>query len=73
MQDSNEKKRRRKRSTGDGSNDSLDALLASYTPRQREKVLNGLQVRARVAIRSYMEEEAVRSQDSPDDGEEECR
>ncbi len=73
MQDSNEKKRRRKRSTGDGSNDSLDALLASYTPRQREKVLNGLQVLARVAIRSYMEEEAVRSQDSPDDGEEECR
>ena len=71
MQDSNEKKRRRKRPTGDGSNDSLDALLASYTPRQREKVLKGLRILAQVAIRSYMEEEAVRSQD--DDGEEHGR
>ena len=71
MRDSNEK-RRRKRPDRDGSEDSLDALLAIYTPRQREKVLKGLRILAQVAIRSYMEEEAVRSQD--DDGnEEECR
>ena len=71
MRDSNEKRRRR-RPDRDGSEDSLDALLATYTPRQREKVLRGLRILAQVAIRSYMEEEAVRSQD--DDGnEEECR
>ena len=71
MRDSNEK-RRRKRPDRDGSEDSLDALLAIYTPRQREKVLKGLRILAQVAIRSYMEEEAFRSQD--DEGnEEECR
>ena len=65
MRDSNEK-RRRKRPARDGSDDSLDALLASYTPRQRERVLNGLQVLARVAIRSFMEEQADRSREEND-------
>ncbi len=64
----NEDKRRRKRSGEDGPNDSLDALLSSYTPRQREKVLKGLRILARVAIRSYMEEEAVRSSDEEEGG-----
>ena len=67
----NEGKRRRKRPGEDGPDDSLDALLSSYTPKQREKVLKGLRILARVAIRSYMEEEA-RSQ-AEDDGEEESR
>ena len=65
----NEDKRRSKRPGEDGPDDSLDALLASYTPKQREKVLKGLRILAQVAIRSYMEEEADRSQD--DDGNEE--
>ena len=66
----NEGKRRRKRPGEDGPDDSLDALLSSYTPKQREKVLKGLRILARVAIRSYMEEEADRSQDEDDgDGE----
>ena len=65
----NEGKRRRKRPGEDGPDDSLDALLSSYTPKQREKVLKGLRVLARVAIRSYMEDEAARSQD--EDGSEE--
>ena len=68
----NEDKRRRKRPGEDGPDDSLDALLASYTPKQREKVLKGLRILARVAIRSYMEEEAARSQ-AEDDGKEESR
>ncbi len=72
MRDSEGKKRRRERPGEDGSDDSLDALLSSYTPRQREKVLKGLRVLARVAIRSYMEEEAARSQDE-NGGEEESR
>ena len=62
----------RERPGEDGSDDSLDALLSSYTPRQREKVLKGLRILARVAIRSYMEEEAERSQ-GEDGGEEEGR
>ena len=66
----NEGKRRRKRSGEDGPDDSLDALLSSYTPKQREKVLKGLRVLARVAVRSFMEEEAARSQAEDDtDGE----
>ena len=68
----NEGKRRRKRPGEDGPDDSLDALLSSYTTREREKVLRGLRVLARVAIRSYMEEEAARSEDE-DGGEEEGR
>ena len=68
----NEGKRRRKRPGEDGPDDSLDALLSSYTPREREKVLKGLRVLARVAVRSFMEDEAARSQDE-DDGEEESR
>ena len=71
MKDSNEK-RRRKRPARDGAQDSLDTLLSSYTPRQREKVRNGLQVLARVAIRSFMEEEEARSRNE-DDGEERKR
>ena len=59
----NEGKRRRKRPGEDGPDDSLDALLSSYTPKEREKVLRGLRVLARVAIRSFMEDEAARSQD----------
>ena len=66
----NEGKRRRKRPGEDGPDDSLDALLSSYTPKQREKVLKGLRVLARVAVRSFMEEEAARSHAEDDtDGE----
>ena len=65
-------KRRRKKPDRNATEDSLDALLPSYTPKQREKVVRGLRVLARVAIRSYMEEEAERAQDK-DDGEEDDR
>ena len=66
----NRGKRRRKRPGEDRPDDSLDALLSSYTPKQREKVLRGLRVLARVAVRSFMEDEAARSQDEDDgDGE----
>ena len=65
----NEDKRRPETPGEDGQDDSLDALLSSYTPRQREKVLKGLRILARVAIRSYMEEQA--GSQAEDDGEEE--
>ena len=67
MRDSKEKRKRRR----PGEDDSLDALLSSYTPKQREKVLNGLRILARVAIRSYMEEEE--KDEAQDGGEEESR
>ena len=66
----NESKRRPENPGEDGPDDSLDALLASYTPRQREKVLKGLRILVQVAIRSYMEEETARSQDDDANGEE---
>ena len=60
----NEGKRRTKEGpTRTRPDESLDELLSSYTPKQREKVLRGLRVLARVAVRSFMEDEAARSQD----------
>ena len=42
----------------DVPNESVDELLSSYAPRQREKVLKGLRILARVAIRSHMKRQA---------------
>ena len=70
MRDNEGKKRKRKRPGEAGPDDSLDTLLSSYTPRQREKVLKGLRILARVAIRSYMERRWPAST-TPPDGEEE--
>ena len=67
-----EKEGKRRRRPGERPDDSLDELLSSYTPKQREKVLRGLRVLARVAVRSFMEDEAARSQDE-NGGEEEGR
>ncbi len=45
--------------TGDDElDDKQDDLLASYTPRQRRTIAEGLRILARVAIRSYMREQA---------------
>ena len=65
----NEDKRRPETPGEDGHDDSLDALLSSYTPRQREKVLKGLRILARVAIRSYMEEQAGSQAEDSGEGE----
>ena len=44
--------------------------MPSYTPEHRRAVLKGLRILARVAIRSYMEEQATASP-RPEVGEEE--
>ena len=44
--------------TKDNSGDEQDAPLASYTTQQRRTILKGLRILARVAIRSYMREQA---------------
>ena len=45
--------------TGD---DQPDDPLAGYTPQQRKTIIKGLRILARVAIRSYMREQAERAQ-----------
>ena len=69
----NERQDRDKVSGEDVSDVAQDRPTASYTPQQRRMIRKGLRVLAKVAIRSHMRRNAAQSQDSPDDGEEECR
>ena len=52
--------------TGD---DNPDDPLASYTPQQRKTILKGLRILARVAIRSYLREQAEQAETDDSDGE----
>ena len=56
---------------GEVPHESLDELLSSYAPKQREKVLKGLRILARVAIRTHMKRQADVDAGEPaqDDGE----
>ena len=45
-------------------------LLPSYTPKQRETLLKGFRILARVAVRTHMEQQAAKTA-SDDSGEEE--
>ena len=51
---------------------SLDALLPSYTPKQRKTILKGLRILARAAIRVHMERRWPGST-TPADGERETQ
>ena len=53
---------------GDKRNDYRDDPLASYTPQQRRTILKGLRILARVAIRSYLREQAEQAQPEADGG-----
>ena len=44
------------------SGDEPDDPLASYTPQQRRTIIKGLRILARVAIRSYMREQAEQAE-----------
>ena len=58
-----------KENTPDGNDGGeQDEPLASYTPQQRRTILKGLRILARVAIRSYMREQAEQNQDARDSG-----
>ena len=52
---------RRKRPRGRELEDALERSMPSYSPEHRRAVLKGLRILARVAIRSYMEEQAPAS------------
>ena len=57
--------------TNDTGDDKPDDPLASYTPQQRRTIIKGLRILARVAIRSYMREQAeqARAERNGDDEE----
>ena len=50
----------------DGPAGSPDALLSSYTPKQRKTVLKGLRILARAALRVHMERRWPGSTTTPD-------
>ena len=62
--------KRRQRTGGQELEDALERPMPSYTPEHRSAVLKGLRILARVAIRSYMEEQAAASPraEAGDDG-----
>ena len=51
-------------SAGDKRDASRDSPLAAYTPQQRKTIIKGWSILARVAIRSYMREQAEQNQDA---------
>ena len=58
----------RKRPTKRELEEALESSMPSYTPEHRKAVLKGMRILARVAIRTYMEEQAAGS-DTPADGD----
>jgi len=56
----------RRRPDEDVTDDSPDALLPSYTPKQRKTILKGLRILARAAIRAHMERRWPGSTTTPD-------
>ena len=69
MKDTNAPNERR-RPAEEGAADSPDALLPSYTPKQRKTVLKGLRILARAALRIHMERRWPGST-APPEGEDE--
>ena len=55
-------------SAGDEQDVSRDDSLASCTPQQRRTIIKGLRIWARVAIRSYMREQAEQARADHDGG-----
>ena len=71
MEDSKRQKRRGKPGK-DALDETLSELMAGYTREQRETLLKGFRILARVAIRAHMERQAPGFMTAPgDDGEEE--
>ena len=62
---------RRARPAGDVPDGTLTELMSSCTPKQREVVLKGFRILARVAIRAHMERQESGSDAAPDGGGEE--
>ena len=70
MKDATGQNERDEQQRPDGD-ETLTELLSSYTPKQRETLLKGLRILAKVAVRAHMERKAPGSRTEPDDGDEE--
>ena len=57
--------------TNKSGNEKPDDPLAAYTPQQRRTIIKGLRILARVAIRSYLRDQAEQVQDEREGGSEE--
>ena len=57
--------------TNDSGDDEPDDPLGAYTPQQRKTIIKGLRILARVAIRSYMREQAEQAEAGEDGGRKE--
>ena len=55
---------RRERPNGE---ETLTELLSSYTPKQRETLLKGFRILAKVAVRAHMKRQTAGSRTTPDD------
>ena len=53
--------KRRERPDGEAPDETLDELLAGYTPKQRETFLKGFRILADVAVRAHIERQAPAS------------
>ena len=56
--------------TNESGDDQPDDPLSSYTPQQRKTIIKGLHILSRVAIRSYLRQQAERDHAKESDGEE---
>ena len=59
--------------TNETGDDEQDSLLASCTPQQRRAILKGLRILARVAIRSYLRDQAEQAPSNGEGGGEESQ
>ena len=59
---------RRNRRNGSEGDETPGELLPSYTPKQRETLLKGFRILARVAVRAHMEWQAPGPNTAPDEG-----
>ena len=66
MKDSKRENEHNRREKPDGD-ETLSELLSSYTPKQRETLLKGFRILAKVAVRAHMERQAAGPYDVPDD------
>ena len=64
---------RPKRPAGDAPADPLAGLMPSYTPKQRETLLKGFRILAKVAVHTHMKRRESEYDPAPDGGEDEGR
>ena len=67
MKDSKRENEHNRRERPDGD-ETLTELMSSYTPKQRETLLKGFRILARVAVRAHLKRQEAESRTAPSDG-----